>query len=410
MPGNLIGDWTVKAAMAHAPLLRKLSPAGLGSACSVLAFGVGLLVLGCQSGTSKPARTVELAEPTTLCRRVKIVGSSLSPENLLRWDRGASPELEAWCKGVGPAAAYIPPSLSSSSLPSDLAVVSWNVHAGGGDIDALVRDLREGRLDGQPTEFIVLLLQEAFRSGPLVPADPGSEARSPDRIAEGPELRQPRSIDQVARRTGLHLLYVPSMRNGKVGDPAEDRGNAILSSTPLEDWEAVELPLERQRRVAVSARMALGPGGEGPITVRIVNLHFDARSPWRRFYRSFGTWRAEQARAMVRRFADDPVVILGGDLNTWFGGRHERAVQVLEGAFPQSGRQLRMATLSSPWILPDLVLDHLFFRLPEGWSASYRIIEDRYGSDHRPVLARLVMDGQDGGQNSSGTLKPEGRS
>jgi endonuclease/exonuclease/phosphatase (EEP) superfamily protein YafD len=32
-------------------------------------------------------------------------------------------------------------------------------------------------------------------------------------------------------------------------------------------------------------------------------------------------------------------------------------------------------------------LDHLLFRLPEGWRASLRRAERRYGSDHYPLVA-----------------------
>jgi len=35
------------------------------------------------------------------------------------------------------------------------------------------------------------------------------------------------------------------------------------------------------------------------------------------------------------------------------------------------------------------VLDHLFLDLPDGWTATRRVIEDRYGSDHHPVLGMI---------------------
>ena len=69
----------------------------------------------------------------------------------------------------------------------------------------------------------------------------------------------PHPIDIVAisRELGLSLIYVPSMRNGgSPDDPAEDRGNAILSTLPLSEPVAVELPGERQRRVVIIAKAA----------------------------------------------------------------------------------------------------------------------------------------------------------
>ena len=46
------------------------------------------------------------------------------------------------------------------------------------------------------------------------------------------------------------------MRNGSsAGDPAEDRGSAILSTLPLSEPIAIELPGERQRRVVIIAQV-----------------------------------------------------------------------------------------------------------------------------------------------------------
>jgi hypothetical protein len=39
-----------------------------------------------------------------------------------------------------------------------------------------------------------------------------------------------------------------------------------------------------------------------------------------------------------------------------------------------------------PWVLPALRLDHLFFRLPDGWDAGYRIHDHAYRSDHQPLV------------------------
>ena len=48
------------------------------------------------------------------------------------------------------------------------------------------------------------------------------------------------------------------MRNGNTSEnPASDRGSAILSTLPLSEPIAVELPGERQRRVAIIATIAL---------------------------------------------------------------------------------------------------------------------------------------------------------
>ena len=38
------------------------------------------------------------------------------------------------------------------------------------------------------------------------------------------------------------------------------------------------------------------------------------------------------------------------------------------------------------WVLPRLRLDHLFFRLPDGWDAGYDVAGSTYGSDHYPLV------------------------
>jgi endonuclease/exonuclease/phosphatase (EEP) superfamily protein YafD len=37
-----------------------------------------------------------------------------------------------------------------------------------------------------------------------------------------------------------------------------------------------------------------------------------------------------------------------------------------------------------------LVLDHLFFDLPDGWTVTRRVLKDAYGSDHHPVVAVIT--------------------
>ncbi len=177
----------------------------------------------------------------------------------IRWIRpeasGERATLDAWCRGVGPAIVIANPHVTPAAALSDLAVISWNIHVGGGDVEALVESLRDGTLTGQPVTRFVLLLQEAYRRGPAVPAALDSRAAG----AVRPEIdgRERLDILAVAGKLGLSLVYVPSMRNGGPLETDEDRGNAILSTEPLSDVAAVELPFERQRRVAIDATVSV---------------------------------------------------------------------------------------------------------------------------------------------------------
>jgi hypothetical protein len=42
-----------------------------------------------------------------------------------------------------------------------------------------------------------------------------------------------------------------------------------------------------------------------------------------------------------------------------------------------------------PTFRDRLVLDHLFFDLPDGWTVNRRVVDDKYGSDHHPVIADI---------------------
>ena len=95
------------------------------------------------------------------------------------------------------------------------------------------------------------------------------------------------------------------------------------------------------------------------------------------------TARGRQAEALLRALPPDEPGIVGGDLNTWLGV-HEPAWQVFRRRFPDTP-----AELLEPTFRDRLVLDHLFFDVPAGWQVTRRVLHDRYGSDHHPVIGVL---------------------
>ncbi|MHC4769658.1 MAG: endonuclease/exonuclease/phosphatase family protein [Planctomycetota bacterium] len=313
----------------------------------------------------------------------------------VRWvmaEEGAT-ALDAWCAAVGGAVLAGPRvSGASASSVAALAVVAWNVKGGAGELEILLRELRAGKLTaGRPVEHFSLLLQEAVRVGAPVPEAVGPGARSARPV--GAPTDPSRSIQAVAARAGLFLFYAPSMRNG--AKYREDRGNAILSTLPLFDPVAVELPYERQRRVAVSARVSI-PSGDGEHTsLRLVSAHLDNTSRGTRFWRSFGAGRARQAHALLAALDGEEAVALGGDLNTWFGQSHEEAVVVLRGRFALPARLPDVATYSPPYGLPQRQTDYLLLRLPDPWEASYRVARDWRNSDHVPLVGWLERPTRD---------------
>jgi endonuclease/exonuclease/phosphatase family metal-dependent hydrolase len=285
--------------------------------------------------------------------------------------------LARWRASVGPPVVRHASSAVHSSADG-ITVASWNTALGGGDIVGFVKRLRGGMEAGQP---LILLLQEVYRRGDSVPRSPAANAVFAGRLGGASGARAATDIDSVAAELGMEVYYVPSMRNGGV-DSNEDRGNAILADIPISNLEAIELPFERQRRVAVTAVVEGTTGSGLRWRLRVVSAHLDntvARRAW--IGSEYG--RARQARGLVALLHGDVPTILGGDFNTWFGFS-DQAYMETALAFPQTPTADRRATFRGM-----LRLDHLFYRLPTGWRASATRGDARYGSDHAPLVGSI---------------------
>jgi endonuclease/exonuclease/phosphatase family metal-dependent hydrolase len=344
-------------------------------------------------------RAVGLAMVLDLLAVAPYTGTVLAPTRAEaappeRWMRPGGPqraELDRWRDAVGPAESWAPLAGPTAGAAIDaFHVVVWNTHVGAGSIERLVADLRRGVLThGVPVEHFALLLQEVHRVGNAVPAKLSAGSRAARRIR--PAVRSD-GIDDAARRTGLHLSYVPSMRNGRSAADPEDRGNAILATLPLANLTAVELPLERERRVAIAADIAGTTSTGASWRIRLVNLHLDAHSSWRNVQHSFGAGRARQMQWLLEalRDDDDAYTILGGDFNSWAGGVGEPALRMLlERGFVRA-TPLRASRWTTLRLLG--ILDHVLYRLPAGAAFQAWEIGDSYGSDHLPLLGWVQLD------------------
>jgi endonuclease/exonuclease/phosphatase family metal-dependent hydrolase len=295
-------------------------------------------------------------------------------------------ELSRWCRAVGA------PVLVSTSSPAiefppldELVLLSWNAHLAEGELSGLIGKLRSGAFtSGRPVNHFVLLVQELYRRGDAVPAfDPR------DRSAFAIRPRDPEAFDvgDYAGGLGLSMLYVPSMRNGP--ELREDRGNAIISTAPLVDPFALELPLARQRRVALGAAIDVQTAA-GPRRLELVDAHLEPLSSPKTLW-VFKDPRAGQVRAILDwldgpRYASDgrlAGVVLGGDFNTVRAGADEAAYRLARtwshSLTQEDARNTHMMGR----------LDYLFFRLADGWTASTSRLDHRFGSDHFPVLGRF---------------------
>ena len=235
-----------------------------------------------------------------------------------------------------------------------LAIVTWNMNAGRGDLPALVADLVAGRLTTGAPHAVILLLQEAVD----MEGDPAP------------------TIGRVASLKLASIFSPVREFNGRV------RGNAILASIPLASPQVIPLPRERQPRAAVAASVSVG--GQ-PLFV--VSAHLENRVSWLRGGLFSDGARARQARALINALPAGTHGIVGGDMNTWLGPA-EPAWKLLLTRFPDTPIAPR-----PPATFHDrLVLDHLFFDLPSNWRVSRRVLANAYGSDHHPVLGELVFE------------------
>jgi len=326
-------------------------------AAALLSLGIGVAYVG----SAAPAT----ASPEPTCA---------APSAGLRWVRVSTPgeraALDRWCSGVGPP-TRIDASHAAENFPGPIPIVTWNTHVGGGDIDRLVADLRGGKLTGRPETDFILLLQEAYRTGEVPSLATVSWA-----AAVQPAFPHRERVDIRVAAERLHLwgIYVPSMRNGRPGATAEDRGNAILSTRPLSDVAAIELPLESQRRIAIAATATIGGR-----PLRIVNTHF-TNMVMHHLWLLSESGRLRQARALAGALPKDGPLIVAGDFNAWFGFR-DAAYREMASRMAHAQSEDRRATFG------PLRLDHMVFRLPDGWRATLRRAERKYDSDHYPLVA-----------------------
>ncbi len=300
--------------------------------------------------------------------------------------------LAKWRRNVGAHVALDvgPPAPTLDSAHGSLLVLSWNVWIGRGRLQEVISRIRNGdyaELGADPGLPLVALAQEAYRRDSSIP--PLQEgARGRVIVAR---LGQPEDIVATAHGLGMHLRYAPSMRNG----PTEsDRGNAILSSLPLQNAHSFELPFVLQRRVAVTAAITLGT-----TRLRVISAHLDPRGPpGHKWLGAAG--RALQAQHLISS-VDDETAVLGADLNLG-RGRYERTWRLLRDAGFTFGVPPSLPSWRHTYhAFPRLVLDYLLVRDRGGIIGKARVIRldehpsDRgarvFGSDHHPLLARIDL-------------------
>jgi endonuclease/exonuclease/phosphatase family metal-dependent hydrolase len=281
-------------------------------------------------------------------------------------------ELERWCAQTGSPVIVKSPPVGEGAVQR-LLIIDWNVHVGGGRVSELVDLLRQEASRSGESLGVVVLLQETYRrGGDIKPPQPGGGA-------PGAIRPQPRTgdIEAIARELGMSAFYVPSMRNGEDTDPQlfEDRGNAILSTEPFDELQAIELPFGAQRRVAVQA--TVHPRGHR--SLRVLAAHLDTARDKEAQRR-----QAEGLAAYLKGLARDLPIVMGADTNAILGIA-DKTVGLIDKQLPH---------VTSCGIAPTsdvFRLDFLFSSLPQKETAACQTRFQEYGSDHKPLALLLDM-------------------
>jgi len=296
-----------------------------------------------------------------------------------RWMGTGDATLNAWCESVGRPVLRAPIFVAPSDV-AKLTVLSWNVHVGGGRAEELIPQLQREAESKQGG--LVVLLQEAYRAGWDVPESYPETLKVPGAIR--PRRPSP-DISALANALDLSLAYVPSMRNGSATNVSEreDRGNAVLSTEPLSDVTAIELPFGKQRRVAIAATVTPRGSHAKPIRVMVVHLDTDDH-------------RVAQAEALgevIKAFVATKTMplVVGGDLNAR-DGPSDKAVTALSAQIHKeecgTGRTFRLP-LRVDVLFVDR-LDYMFSTLDDfGLMRTCQTLDDRMGSDHVPLVMTI---------------------
>jgi endonuclease/exonuclease/phosphatase family metal-dependent hydrolase len=291
----------------------------------------------------------------------------------LRWEENQQ-TLDLWCQTVGPPVLVTAASQSGGN--GRLLIVSWNVAVGGAEVERLLAPLLTDASNAGAG--LVLLLQETFRGGVQVPDTYPDHVHVPSAIRPN---RPTLDVVGIAKRFGLSVAYVPSMRNGAAStlEMREDRGNAVLSTEPLSDIRAIELPFGKQRRVAVAATVTLRR--TTTTSMRVVTTHFDTNSA-----------RVAQAEALGQRIAalDDLPLIVAGDFNARRGFNDDAVAAIRDRISLESCGTNRTnrwpLRLDVPFFFLVGRLDFLFSTLETSTALTCQTLNHAYGSDHLPIL------------------------
>lgn len=185
----------------------------------------------------------------------------------------------------------------------------------------------------------------------------------------GTDLHQ---AEKLAELTGMHFYFSKA-----IDYQGGAYGTAILCKYPLSDTLTHHLPAEEgtEPRTLSVATAEL----ENGVKIKFANTHLD-------YTRASNA--LSQAKAITEYFADEELpLILVGDFNAT---PDSETINHLDGHFSRTCRSVCAPTV--PVTNPTRTIDFIMFKGPESFTVqSHQVIEETYASDHRPVLATLLL-------------------
>ncbi len=182
-------------------------------------------------------------------------------------------------------------------------------------------------------------------------------------------------VDQAAelgRLTGMHAEFTKFMDYD-----GGEYGLAILSRWPVVDRWSIALPRGKDEPRAALAVRTQPEGASVPLV--FVSLHFD----WKRDEGA----RLAQAGVLVDALASvvDPLIV-AGDFNAQPGSKTMELIGESMEPVPKVGDPFTIPSTS-----PEREIDFVVVRPAVAFAGASRVIDEPLASDHRPVLAELVL-------------------
>lgn len=269
------------------------------------------------------------------------------------------------------AAVLLTPAVPAAAAPDSgaqapdrsLRVMTFNIHHGAGTDGRL--DLRRVADVIRQADVDVVGLQEVDRHF-------GDRSEFVDQAA------------WLARELRMHVVYGANLDLDPLspGQPRRQYGTAILSNTPILDWDNTYLPRfgDHEQRGLLRARINVRG-----VPVQVYNTHLQHND---------ATERLAQAREIVDLIgaSDDPVVLLG-DLNATPEAPEIRTLtDTLVDAWQAAGNG---PGYTYPTENPDRRIDYIM-RSPDVVVRAVAVLTSSLAataSDHLPVVGHLALPG-----------------